>query len=149
MFIVHKERKNSLTWNCAAFYSFRHTCILRILQVVYVMQVRIIVMVMQDAFQISAVQHCHGVRPRSRSMHTFTKLFHWHWHVSLSHHVISGTAQHLHTSARLGNGAGRSVTGGASGSRHHASSIQQILMLWQRHIHFGILPRSIRRSIVQ
>lgn len=60
------------------------------------MQVRIVMVVMQDAFQIGAVQHCHGVRPRSRSVHTFTKLFHWHQHVSLSHHVISDTTALAH-----------------------------------------------------
>lgn len=116
------------------------TCFLRILQVMYVMQVRVIMVVMQDAFQIGAVQHCHGVRPRSRSMHTFTKLFHWHQHVSLSHHFISGDSTALaHT------GTSRERRRSVCDWRRQRFTASQ--MLWRRHIHFRIPPRSIRRSI--
>lgn len=62
------------------------TWVLRILQVVDVMQMRVVMMVMENAFQISAIQHCHGApaapaadsSEHSRLLHTFTKLFHWH-----------------------------------------------------------------------
>lgn len=62
------------------------TWVLRILQVVDMMQMRVVMMVMEDAFQIGAIQHCHGAPAapaadsieHSRLLHTFTKLFHWH-----------------------------------------------------------------------
>lgn len=38
----------------------RLTWVLSILQVVYMVQVRVVVVVVQDAFQIGAIQHCHG-----------------------------------------------------------------------------------------
>lgn len=62
------------------------TWVLCILQVVDMMQMRVVMMVMEDAFQIGTIQHCHGApaapaadsSEHSRSLHTFTKLFHWH-----------------------------------------------------------------------
>lgn len=63
---------------------------------VYVMQVRIIMMVMQDAFQIGAIQHCHREAAAPAAVCSLTLCAHFHktiplapQHVSLSHHIIS------------------------------------------------------------
>lgn len=67
----------------------------------YVVQMRIIMVVVEDAFQIGAIQHCHGARAAPAAVCSLTLGAHFHKtipqalrHVSLSHHVIfwhSGT----------------------------------------------------------
>lgn len=62
----------------------------------YVVEVRIVVVVMQDAFQICAVQHCDGAPAAPAAVYSLTLAAHFHKtiplalrYVSLSHHVIS------------------------------------------------------------
>ncbi|KPJ06031.1 hypothetical protein RR48_14473 [Papilio machaon] len=42
----------------------------------YVMQVSVVVVMVQDALQVGAVQHVDGAGWPARPLHTFTKLFH-------------------------------------------------------------------------